>query len=202
MDAPGIPKNWIRPRMCTRKFWIGGDIASSVYYYGPMGAAYFSNIFLFVATALAILYHNKHTAHQLRDSESRRYDKKKRKFTMYLKLLIVMGLSWTISIILWLVNSTYTVPEILWNISFLINIYQGVIIFILYVCKRKTLRLLLKRFGWQTHGPSLNIISSSNQSTASENTTHIPSVSESVHMQNINLSINQEPNHYAKFNAK
>ncbi|XP_011866131.1 PREDICTED: probable G-protein coupled receptor Mth-like 10 isoform X2 [Vollenhovia emeryi] len=77
--APGIPKNLIRPEMCEKKFWLG-EKALTVYFYGPTGAAFISNVCFFFGTALAILYHNKHTAHQLRDSESRRYDRKKRKF--------------------------------------------------------------------------------------------------------------------------
>ncbi|XP_011698575.1 PREDICTED: G-protein coupled receptor Mth2-like [Wasmannia auropunctata] len=200
--APGIPKNWTRPKMCTRKFWFGGDHAMTVYFYGPTGTAYVINVFLFVVTALTILYHNKHTASQLRDSESRCYDNHKRKFTMYLKLFIVMGLSWSMGIILWLINASNAISEMVWNISFTIDILQGVFIFILYVCKRKTLRLLLKRFGWQNSSPFLNnILSSSNlQSRTSSNMSHLSSLSGSVNMQNTNLSINLKPDHHTTFN--
>ncbi|XP_011698561.1 PREDICTED: probable G-protein coupled receptor Mth-like 2 [Wasmannia auropunctata] len=174
----------------------------TVYYYGPTGVAYIINVFLFIATALTILYHNKYTANQLRDSESRFYNNHKRKFTMYLKLFVVMGLSWSMGIILWLINASNTISGMIWSISFTIDILQGVFIFILYVCKKKILRLLLKRFGWQSRSSFLSTVLSSNQSRTFSNTSHLSSLSESVHMQNINFSVKQKSNHHANFNVK
>ncbi|KAL0124914.1 hypothetical protein PUN28_006639 [Cardiocondyla obscurior] len=199
--APGIPKSLIRPEMCKTKFWFGRDDALTVYYYGPTGAALFANICFFVATALAILYHNKHTAHQLKSSESRRYEKRKRKFNTYLKLFIVMGVSWSMGIILWLINASDSIPQMVWNISYTIDILQGVIIFVIYVCKQKIFRLLLKRFGWQKRIPFSSTSTSSRCTRTSSTMSYVSSISESVSMQKITPSVNPQTNQHVEPSA-
>lgn len=166
-----------------------------MYYYAPTGAAYISNVCFFIATAIAILYHNKHTAHRLSDSESRRYDKKKHKFNMYLKLFVVMGISWSMGIILWLINANDSIPQIVWNISYTIDILQGIPIFIIYVCKKKILRLLLKRFGYHDRDPFWNISRNTQRTGTSSNFSSLSSISGSVHMQKINTSAIEQTNH-------
>jgi len=72
---------------------------------------------------------------------------------MYVKLFVMMGISWNKSIIcviiLWFINGSNSIPIMIWYINYSLDILQGSSIFIMYVCKRKILRLLLKRFGWQ-----------------------------------------------------
>ncbi|XP_024878874.1 G-protein coupled receptor Mth2-like [Temnothorax curvispinosus] len=197
----GIPKSWIRPEMCKRKFWFGPIDAFSVYYYGPTGIAFASNYCFFIATALAILYHNKHTAHQLRDSESRSYDKKKRKFSMYLKLFIVMGVSWSLDVILWFVNTSIPIPTTIWYISYMIDISRAFVIFIVYVCKKKVLQLLLKRFGWQGRGPFGNV-SLYTHSTTSSNMSHRNSSTSGTSMKDIDPSVSQQTDPNVESNAR
>ncbi|XP_011698574.1 PREDICTED: G-protein coupled receptor Mth2-like [Wasmannia auropunctata] len=201
MDAPGIPENWIQPEMCKKKFWFSRSDGFTLFYYGPTGVTFIINIYFFIITAVTILYHNKHTAHQLKDSQSRRYNKNKRKFGMYLKLFVVMGVSWSTDVILWFIHGSYTIPEIIWNISFMISISRSVIIFIIYVCRKRILRLLLKRFGWKNRG-QFRDNSSSNQNGSSSNMSSISvPLPGSVHMKNISPSISQPTNHHAESNT-
>lgn len=67
-----------------------------------------------------------------------------RRFNLYLKLFIVMGINWSMEIISWFCNNS---PAYIWYLTDLTNTLQGVIIFFIFVWKDKVKRLLLKRFG-------------------------------------------------------
>lgn len=110
-----------------------------------MGLIVLCNIFLFISTAIKIQKHRKDTAHHLNGSESKRHDDNKQWFNLYLKLFIVMGITWSMEIVSWLLSTVKT-PQYLWYITDLANTLQGVIIFIIFVCKKKIKRLLLKKF--------------------------------------------------------
>lgn len=119
---------------------------------------------------------------------------------MYLKLFIVMGLSWSMGIVLWMISTSASISLMVWSISYTIDILQGVIIFILYVCKKKILWLLLKRFGWHRK-PFWNIsMNTQRTKTSSLNTSYLSSTStsedkpENVPMQEMNPSVNQQTN--------
>lgn len=120
------------------------------------------------------------------------------RFSMYLKLFIVMGIFWGTGIILWLISANDSIPQIIWNISYTIDILQGVIIFLLYVCKKKILRLLLKRFGWQNRSPFCN--TTNNDTRAFSSTSHLSSISLET-MQKVNSSLNQQTNHHVESSA-
>ena len=66
------------------------------------------------------------------------------RFNLYLKLFIVMGISWSMEIISWLLDDK---PTFVFYITDIANTLQGLIIFIIFVWKEKIKRLLLKRFG-------------------------------------------------------
>lgn len=141
-----VPRNLIRPELGVRKCWLSTKPAITLYFYGPMGITVICNICLFISTALKIVDHKKDTAHHLRGLENRRHNENKQWFNLYLKLFIVMGISWSMEIVSWLFDS---VPQYVWYLTDLINVQQGLIIFIIFVWKKKIKRLLLKRFGCQ-----------------------------------------------------
>ncbi|XP_039302642.1 G-protein coupled receptor Mth2 [Solenopsis invicta] len=145
-----IPKDW-KPQICKERiFWFGGNLAKTIYLYVPMSTTIISNICFLIATALSIKYQNVHTAKQLRPhSESKCHNKNKQRFKMYLKLFIVMGISWIIEILAWLINS---IPSYVWYIPNILNSLQGLIIFIIFVCTNKIKQQLLKRYGGQNCG--------------------------------------------------
>lgn len=65
------------------------------------------------------------------------------RFNLYLKLFIVMGVNWVMELISVLAadkDPTYT-----WILTDLANTLQGVLIFIIFVCKRQIWLLLVKR---------------------------------------------------------
>lgn len=63
-------------------------------------------------------------------------------FTLYLRLFIVMGVTWSMEGISFLIskNSDFFL------LTDICNTIQGVLIFVLFVMKRRVLRLIKKRF--------------------------------------------------------
>ncbi|CAL7944198.1 unnamed protein product [Xylocopa violacea] len=147
---PDIPEYFIKPEFGSQSCWFDTDKAKAIYFYGPMGVTVFCNICLFISTALKIVQHKKDTAHHLKGVNSRRHDDNKQWFNLYLKLFIVMGINWSMELISWLCNNT---PSYIWYLTDLTNTLQGVIIFLIFVCKNKIKRLLLKKF--HCHGSNV-----------------------------------------------
>lgn len=54
-----------------------------------------------------------------------------------------MGVSWTLEII----ATLYQSPKILWNILDTFNIFQGVLVCLIFVCKKKVFQSLSQRLG-------------------------------------------------------
>ncbi|EZA52889.1 putative G-protein coupled receptor Mth-like protein [Ooceraea biroi] len=163
-----VPENFIRPEFCVRTLWFSERVARTYYFYIPVGITIVCNICLFISTALTIARHKKDTDQHLRNStETRRQDENKQwfvlitilnytilkknftKFKMYLKLFILMGIIWIMEIIAvhsWAFNNP---PAYIWYPTDMINALQGVIIFLIFVWKRKIGLLLMKRLGYQ-----------------------------------------------------
>lgn len=62
---------------------------------------------------------------------------------LYLKLFIVMGVNWSAEIISFAFDFT---PEYIWYVTDIGNTLQGVLIFLIFVCKKRVLQLLNKKF--------------------------------------------------------
>lgn len=60
---------------------FSAEKAKTLYFYIPIGISLVCNSFLFVSTALRILYHKKHIDRQMLNSESCRHDDNKERFS-------------------------------------------------------------------------------------------------------------------------
>ncbi|XP_012529833.1 G-protein coupled receptor Mth2 [Monomorium pharaonis] len=151
LDYVKIP-NW--PKRCLQKFsFSGGNRVRRLFFLIPVGITLISNICFFIATTVIIMYQNKRTAKELRDLESTRHNKNKQRFNMYLKLFIVMGISWFWEAIWWLFYDDYVALDIIDYFLNTLTTLQGLIIFLLFVCTKKIKQMLLKRFGGINCGP-------------------------------------------------
>ncbi|XP_046390305.1 G-protein coupled receptor Mth2-like [Ischnura elegans] len=141
--APGIPDTYLRPRFGEKKCWFSGKMENLVYFFGPVGALVICNVILFVLTAVKLIRLKRETA-MLKKGDSRRHDDRedRNRFNLYLKLLIVMGVTWVTELISWAVEG----PSYLWYITDIGNTLQGFFIFLIFVWKRKIRALLLQRF--------------------------------------------------------
>jgi hypothetical protein len=64
------------------------------------------------------------------------------RLNLYLKLFIVMGVNWIMEVVSWAAGG----PEYLWYVTDLGNILQGVLIFVIFVCKERVRRILVRKF--------------------------------------------------------
>ncbi|CAL8090472.1 unnamed protein product [Orchesella dallaii] len=95
--------------------------------------------FLFAVLTLIGLYSFKKGTNNLR-SNKRAEDKQT--VLLFLKLSVVMGLSWIFEVISWAVTKEDKENHIVWIIFDLYNALSAILIFIIFVCKRSTLNLL------------------------------------------------------------
>jgi len=116
------------------------DWSAMIYFYGPNGVLLLFNMLMFISTSLTI-YKIKRNVKQLNDrKEKTRQDS----FGLFLRLFIVMGLNWIFETASYL-NGTQNSFSKIFSLSDYFNAAQGIIIFILFVCKRKVLMLIKKR---------------------------------------------------------
>lgn len=64
------------------------------------------------------------------------------RFSLYLKLFCLTGLTWVFEIISWLIEG----PDSIWYVTDIINVLRGVFIFIIFCCKKKVYIHLKAKF--------------------------------------------------------
>ncbi|XP_046681532.1 G-protein coupled receptor Mth2-like [Homalodisca vitripennis] len=169
--VPSIPDSFIKPEFGVIKCWFGTSKAQLLYFYLPIGVLVLLNIAMFVTTAFRLRKHSRDTR-VLQTSESRRNDEaEKERFNLYLKLFIVMGINWVMELVSFAVGG----PKSLWFVTDLGNTLQGLLIFIIFVCKRRILGKLNQKLcpRWELVAPT----SSSSRSQASSRKTRTTSPS-------------------------
>nr|AAG22730.1 methuselah [Drosophila melanogaster] len=123
--------------------WIYTQAWSAMlYFYGPMVFLIAFNITMFILTAKRILGVKKDIQNFVhRQERKQKLNSDKQTYTFFLRLFIIMGLSWSLEI-----GSYFSQSNQTWANVFLVADYlnwsQGIIIFILFVLKRSTWRLL------------------------------------------------------------
>ncbi|CAG0901835.1 unnamed protein product [Darwinula stevensoni] len=114
---------------------IEHHVGTILYFYGPVAFLLLVNVVFFALTSHHLIRHARNTAHLT----SRQ--KPTQNFWLYLKLFVVMGLSWTTEVISYLVKG----PEEYWIFTDAINCLQGLFIFIIVICKKEALKVLRRR---------------------------------------------------------
>ncbi|XP_046680950.1 G-protein coupled receptor Mth2-like isoform X3 [Homalodisca vitripennis] len=150
--VPSIPKSFIKPQFGVDKCWFKTSEALVLYFYLPIGVLVLLNIAMFVTTAFRLRMHTRDTK-VLQTSESRRNDEAERqRFNLYLKLFIVMGINWVMELVSFVVGG----PKSIWFVTDLGNTLQGLLIFLIFVCKRRILRLLNQKLcpRWELVAPT------------------------------------------------
>ncbi|KAM0734620.1 G-protein coupled receptor Mth2 [Formica fusca] len=158
--VPSESKNLIRPGLCSSNYnWFYGNEAYWLFYVGPKSISVIISTCLSIYTALKIMRYEKNTTRHLSHLERQSFNNKKQWFNLYLKLFIVLfimtAIQWIIIIIweFWL-NNDITKRYIL-HIIILIGTMQNIGTFVIFVCKKKIMQLLLKHF-CQNHGSISN----------------------------------------------
>ncbi|KAM7347331.1 adhesion G-protein coupled receptor methuselah-like 1 isoform 1-T4 [Cochliomyia hominivorax] len=116
----------LRPGFGEHKCWFSGErLSIFAYFFGPVGILLSINIMLFVSTT-----------HQLTCGLWKRDDvksttEKTALGKVCLKLVVVMGVTWIVDVISWIVGG----PQHWWFVTDLINALQGVFIFVVVGCQ-------------------------------------------------------------------
>jgi len=127
--VPGIPDSVIKPKYGQRKCWLDDDSALAAYFYGPIGVLLLVNLIFFILTSWTLYIATKVSKHAIHQSTTTH----KKRYLVYLKLFLVMGVIWNFEIISWKVG-----PPNMWLATDIINALQGLLVFIIVICKRKT----------------------------------------------------------------
>ncbi|XP_050420954.1 G-protein coupled receptor Mth2-like [Adelges cooleyi] len=161
--SPTVSPNAIRPEFGKTRCWFSLKTASFLYFYGPIGILLFSNLLMFIYTAVKIVKRMR-DAKVLVGSESKKnIDHEKQRFMLYLKLFIVMGINWLTEVISWAFDSSKSV----WYVTDIGNTLQGVLIFLIFVCKKRVLKLFKKKLR-STSTQSMRSTTSTRTSTVSK----------------------------------
>ncbi|KAG5896039.1 hypothetical protein JTB14_011034 [Gonioctena quinquepunctata] len=128
------------------------------YFYVPLIFITVINTILFILTGVKI-YKAKKEILLLKCPDSRKhsygddkhfgaavkcFEKFDYRFKLYLKLFFAMGINWSTEIISWALESK--VPVIIFFVTDCINVLYGVVVFFIFVFKRRTWRSLKKRY--------------------------------------------------------
>ncbi|XP_043947536.1 probable G-protein coupled receptor Mth-like 3 [Drosophila biarmipes] len=135
--ADNVIKNadWA-PRVGTSQCWIyASDYTVLLYFYGPMILLIVFNITMFILTSKQIVRVKMDVG---------KLNSDKRTYTMFLRLFIVMGASWSLEILSFFVSRDSFWSRVL-SMADYFNWSQGTIIFVLFILKSSTLKLLRDR---------------------------------------------------------
>ncbi|XP_046668898.1 probable G-protein coupled receptor Mth-like 1 isoform X2 [Homalodisca vitripennis] len=140
--SPAVPSSSrFKPSFGAVACWFQYSEAILLLMYGPMFVLLLSNIALFVYTACKIRRTQQDTANMVQHAGSRLRDNKDR-FSLYLKLFGLMGVTWVLEVVSWLCGG----PEHYWYATDAINAFRSVFIFILFCTKKKVLVLIKNKF--------------------------------------------------------
>ncbi|XP_059052177.1 probable G-protein coupled receptor Mth-like 3 isoform X4 [Achroia grisella] len=142
LEFSNLPLHPLLPQLRQQGCFIHGN-ARLIYLYGPLVILCIANLIFFVLTALKIAQIKKQTS-VLKSKESSTHDSQrndKQRLSLYIKLFVVMGISWLLEVI----SAIYPELDDFWIFTDGYNVLLGLIIFIIFVCKRKIFRLIKKR---------------------------------------------------------
>ncbi|XP_065077551.1 G-protein coupled receptor Mth2-like [Ochlerotatus camptorhynchus] len=125
--------------------FINEKLIQFLYLYLPLLILVAMNLYFFIVTAIRIIRVQRATEAVLRNDSGRhsRFEKDRYRFTLYLRLFIVMGVTWTFEIVSWAMENNIW----LFYVTDICNCLLGVMIFFLFVWKQKVRKLVAKRIG-------------------------------------------------------
>ncbi|GFS90183.1 g-protein coupled receptor Mth2 [Nephila pilipes] len=128
-NAEGVP-SWIKPDFGKRDTcWITNSTAKTIFFCAPAFTLFVANGVFFVMSAFII---KKNTMKNVSDHQNQTA---KLNFILYVRLGLMMGVTWLIGII-----ATFSNIRTLWFIFDLLNSLQGLFIFLLFTCSRKVFK--------------------------------------------------------------
>uniref|UniRef100_A0A1B6M8D2 G-protein coupled receptors family 2 profile 2 domain-containing protein n=1 Tax=Graphocephala atropunctata TaxID=36148 RepID=A0A1B6M8D2_9HEMI len=174
---PSVPAGYIKPQFGIDRCWFKGAEAQVMYFYLPIGVLVFANLMMFSTTSCRLKAHTNNSK-MLQSEDSRRHqENEKQRFNLYLKLFVVMGVTWVMELVSFVVGGS----QLIWLLSDTCNTLQGLLIFVIFVCKPRILQLIRQRFSPRRHGDSVYNNSRTSMSRLSRSNSSKSSQQYSVH---------------------
>ncbi|KAK8725056.1 hypothetical protein OTU49_011043 [Cherax quadricarinatus] len=128
----------VRPEFGNKKCWFDNDKSLWAYFYGFVLVLVIANIIFFAQVAYILLVAQNDPILQRTRQQNRE------RMWLYIKLFLVMGLTWLAEVISWQEGTCEA-----WMITDIINTLQGSSIFLIFICKRNMLRRI--RNNWEPY---------------------------------------------------
>ncbi|XP_059472270.1 G-protein coupled receptor Mth2-like [Neocloeon triangulifer] len=140
--APEDYKSLYRPRFGHSSCWFHGPEETWLYFYGPISLIICANIYFFVSSALHIW--------RIQDGNNgTQFQSRRFKWMLYLKLFIVMGITWIFEVASFAEGS----KSWFWYITDVLNCLQGLFFFLILICRQRVLRIICARpWGYKMFG--------------------------------------------------
>ncbi|KAG8329488.1 hypothetical protein J6590_084766 [Homalodisca vitripennis] len=116
--------------------------AQVLYFYLPIGVLVFANVTMFSTTSCRLKAHTSNTKVLQTEDSRRHHDNERQRFNLYLKLFVVMGVTWVMELVSFVVGGS----RVIWLATDICNALQGLLIFVMFVCKPRILQLIRQRF--------------------------------------------------------
>ncbi len=137
-DGLGTPEEWRPGFASTGLCWFGRKRALLVFFAAPFCAVAAVNVVLFAASACMVYDTTRTSSRHV--SSSGAYGPRTN-FRLYLRLAVVMGLTWVAGLLAGLLDDS----EPAWYAFVALNSLQGVFIFAFFTCKRNVLASVRER---------------------------------------------------------
>ncbi|XP_037933024.1 G-protein coupled receptor Mth2-like isoform X2 [Teleopsis dalmanni] len=169
---------YYKPGIGSEYCWLDMRTWSAmIYFFGPILIIILANTVMFVMTAMKIHKVQVEMARIMaREDSTRNLRTEKDKFGLFLRLFIVMGVTWCLEIMSYFVGPDKAWAKIFY-ITDICNAIQGFLIFMLFVMKKKVKHLITNRYS------STRDSSNQRQSQYSTKTTS----------SSVNLSLTEKP---------
>ena len=127
VDHSNVDLIW-RPAFAKKLCWFSGKVGLLLFFVGPVALQILINIIIFIACCF-YLQRSKMPAGRT----SIEQHEQRQRFWLYLKLLILMGITWVVGFLVIPLDS-----DVLWYIFIILNASQGILLLIVYVVGKKT----------------------------------------------------------------
>ncbi|CAL4092837.1 unnamed protein product, partial [Meganyctiphanes norvegica] len=123
-----------------------------VYQYWVILLLTFVNIFFFIHVTITLVRNHRQTKKILQspNSSQSNSEKKQSKMWLYIKLFLVMGITWIIEVI--------SSKDCGWIVGDIFNLLQGVLIFVITVCKKDVFNKIYDAWGLQNLGNGITTL--------------------------------------------
>ncbi|KAH8380250.1 hypothetical protein KR009_009684 [Drosophila setifemur] len=143
-----------------------------IYFYGPILVIVVANTVMFIMTAVKIHGVQREMARIIAgENSTKNLRTEKDKFGLFLRLFLIMGVTWTSELISYFVGNDKAWSKYFY-ISDLCNAMQGFLIFMLFVMKKKVKHLITNRL--LKKKPSNGLGSATNSTSMSSDTSALP----------------------------